>query len=213
MTFLKSLPENAVLLNVLKAYPGPARELIEYHEVVLRGPSPLSSAERELIAAFVSALNGCRYCRGVHTATAEVLGVAAGTVDALMDDIDKAAVDDRLKPILHYAGKLTRQPDGLTQADAIFAAGWDDQALHDTVSVCAFQLHELAGRGPRYHRRQPLFRRCRRTHRRRRLRGHVGGARHLGSAASLHPSRVRMASSRTWQPAARSSGVAFSISL
>ena len=139
MTFLKSLPENAVLLNVFKAYPVPARELIEYYEVVQRGPSPLSSAEREHIAAFVSALNGCGYCRGVHTATAEVLGVAAGTVDALMDDIDKAAVDDRLKPILHYAGKLTRQPDGLTQADAdaIFAAGWDDQALHDTVSVCA----------------------------------------------------------------------------
>lgn len=139
MPFLKSLPENAVLLNVFKAYPGPARELLEYHEVVLRGPSPLGVAERELIAAFVSALNGCRYCRGVHSATAEVLGFAAGTVDALMDDIDKAAVDDRFKPVLRYGGKLTRQPDGLTQADAdaIFAAGWDDQALHDAVSVCA----------------------------------------------------------------------------
>lgn len=139
MPFLKSLPENAVLLNVFKAYPGPARELLGYHEVVLRGASPLSVAERELIAAFVSALNGCRYCRGVHSATAEVLGFAEGTVDALMDDIDKAAIDNRLKPILHYAGKLTRQPDGLTQADAdaVFAAGWDDQALHDTVSVCA----------------------------------------------------------------------------
>ena len=54
-------------------------------------------------------------------------GVAAGTVDALMDDIDKAAVDDRLKPILHYAGKLTRQPAGLTQADA---DAWAED-LHD----------------------------------------------------------------------------------
>jgi uncharacterized peroxidase-related enzyme len=137
--FLKLLPENAVLFNVFRAYPGPARELLAYHEVALRGASPLGVAERELISALVSAINGCRYCRGVHTATAEVLGFAAGTVGALMGEIDKAAVDDRLKPILHYAAKLTRQSDGLTQADAdaVFAVVWDDQALHDAVSVCA----------------------------------------------------------------------------
>ena len=64
MTFLKSLPENAVLLNVFKAYPGPARELIEYHEVVLRGPSPLAppsanssppSSRRSTVAAIAGA--------------------------------------------------------------------------------------------------------------------------------------------------------------
>ncbi len=78
MPFLKSLPENAVLFNVFRAYPGPARELLAYHEVALRGASPLGVAERELISALVSAINGCRYCRGVHTATAEVLASPLG---------------------------------------------------------------------------------------------------------------------------------------
>jgi len=41
MPFLKLLPENAVLLNVFKAYPGPARELLNCHEVVPRGPRRL----------------------------------------------------------------------------------------------------------------------------------------------------------------------------
>ncbi len=70
MTFLPSLPDDAVLLDVFRAFPQTARPLLEYHQALLRGPSPLSVAERELIAAFVSGLNACRYCHGVHTATA-----------------------------------------------------------------------------------------------------------------------------------------------
>jgi alkylhydroperoxidase family enzyme len=44
-----------------------------------------------------------------------------------------------MKPVLRYAEKLTRKPDSLTQtdADAIFAAGWDDTALYHTVAVTA----------------------------------------------------------------------------
>lgn len=139
MAYLKSLPENAVLLNVFKAYPGPARKLIEYHEEVLRGPSAFSAAERELIAAFVSALNGCRYCRGVHAATAEAMGCEPGVVEALMLDIATAPVEARLKPVLAYARVLTETPDGVREAhvEAMRAAGWDDKAVHDAASVCA----------------------------------------------------------------------------
>jgi hypothetical protein len=39
---------------------------------VLRGPSDWSPAERELLAAFVSRLNTCRFCVGIHTGTATI---------------------------------------------------------------------------------------------------------------------------------------------
>jgi alkylhydroperoxidase family enzyme len=44
-----------------------------------------------------------------------------------------------MKPVLRYVGKLTLTPSRMTHADAapIFAAGWEEQALHDAVSVCA----------------------------------------------------------------------------
>jgi hypothetical protein len=58
MSYLPSLPHDATLLAVLRAYPASAGPLLDYHEAVLRGPSPLSVAERELIAAYVSGLNG-----------------------------------------------------------------------------------------------------------------------------------------------------------
>ena len=75
MPFLPSLRAGASLLDVFKTFPETSKPLIEFHEALLRGPSPFTAAERELIAAYVSGLNRCRYCHGVHTATAERLGV------------------------------------------------------------------------------------------------------------------------------------------
>ncbi len=57
----------------------------------------------------------------------------------LVEGIDATLVADKMKPILRYAQKLTRQPDGVSQADAdaISAAGWDETALYHTVAVTA----------------------------------------------------------------------------
>lgn len=139
MTFLPSLPRDAALLDVFRAFPDAARPLLDYHEVLLRGPSPLSVAERELIAAYVSALNSCGYCHGIHEATAEAFGVPAGILEALLADIDTAPVSEPLKPLLRYVTALTRTPSRMTPALAatVLAAGWNEQALHDAVSVCA----------------------------------------------------------------------------
>jgi uncharacterized peroxidase-related enzyme len=139
VTYLKSLPEDAVLLDVFRRHPEYSRPLIDYHELVMRGPSPFTAGERELIAAYVSGVNACGYCHGVHTATAEAFGVPEGLLTAALADLDGAPVDDKLRPVLRYVGKLTATPAKLTQADAdaVFAAGWDEQALYDAVLVCA----------------------------------------------------------------------------
>jgi uncharacterized peroxidase-related enzyme len=138
MTYLPSLPADAVLLDVFRAYPRTSRPLLAYHQALLRGPSPLSVAERELIAAYVSGLNACRYCHGVHTAVAEAFGISAGTLGALLEGIGAAPVTERMKPLLRYAGKLTLTPAKITpgDAEAVLAAGWEEQALHDAVAVC-----------------------------------------------------------------------------
>jgi hypothetical protein len=54
-------------------------------------------------------------------------------------DIDGADVDPKMRPVLRYARKLTQQPSSLTQADAdaIFAAGWEEPTLYYTVAVTA----------------------------------------------------------------------------
>ncbi len=139
MTHLPSLPGDATLLDVFRAYPETARPLLDYHEALMRGESPLSEAERELIAAYVSGLNACDYCFGIHEMTAQAFGVEEGLLAALLADIETADVDERMRPLLSYVGKVTREPAQVSPADArrVFDAGWDEHALHDAVSVCA----------------------------------------------------------------------------
>ena len=82
------------------------------------GPTPGLPEFRELIAAYVSGLNRCRYCHGVHTATAERMGVEVGLLPRILRDGDLVGVDAKLRPILTLARKLTAAPDSVTRADA-----------------------------------------------------------------------------------------------
>lgn len=139
MTHLPSLPSDARLLDVFRAYPAPAGPLLDYHEVLMRDESPLSQAERELIAAYVSGLNACDYCFGVHRTTAQAFGIEEGLLTFLLADIETADIDERMRALLWYVGKVTKEPARVSPADAqrVLDAGWDEQALHDAVSVCA----------------------------------------------------------------------------
>ncbi len=139
MPFLKSLPPDAVLKDVLRTSPAIGVPFAQWHEELLRGPSPFSVGERELFAAYVSALNACGYCHGEHEAVAVSFGIAPGVLDGLLADIDSAPVEVRLKPVFAYLRKLTLTPSKMIAADAeaMSAAGWSEEALYHAASVCA----------------------------------------------------------------------------
>lgn len=126
------------LLDVFRAHGEAARPLIVYHEVLLRGPSALSVGERELIAAFVSGLNACNYCHGVHSVTAEAFGVSTDLLVALLDDVETAPIAPALTPVFRFVRKLTLSPSKIVAADrdAIVAAGWPEGVIHDVASIC-----------------------------------------------------------------------------
>ena len=95
MPFLPSLRKGASLLDLFKAFPQASAPLIQFHEVLLRGPSPFTGGERELIAAYVSGLNHCRYCHGVHVATAELLGMPQASLVSALEDIEAAPIENK----------------------------------------------------------------------------------------------------------------------
>lgn len=134
-----SLPDPAGLGDVFRQYPTTVPPLLEYHDRLLRGDSPLSVAERELIAAYVSALNACQFCHGAHLLYARAFGISAEALDAMVTDLDAAPLEARQKPLLAYVAKLTREPASLRRedAEAVYAAGWSERALYDAVQVCA----------------------------------------------------------------------------
>lgn len=139
MSIFPSLPEDSQLSDVFRRFPHTVPPLLEYHDRLLRDPSPLTVAERELIAAYVSGLNACDFCHGAHIIAARVYGIDEGLFGALLADLDTAPVEEKLKPILAYVRKLTLSPAKIAPSDArkVFEAGWDEQALFDAVSVCA----------------------------------------------------------------------------
>ncbi|GER05720.1 hypothetical protein JCM17843_00300 [Kordiimonadales bacterium JCM 17843] len=106
---------------------------MDFHDVVLRGDSPLSIAQRELIAAYVSGLNNCHFCLNAHTVYAEDFGIGEDVIGPLLSNPDSAPVDEAMRPILAYVRKLTLEPGNITEADvqAILDAGWSDQAVAD----------------------------------------------------------------------------------
>lgn len=139
MNLFPSLPETPNLGDVFKAFPQHAAPLLAYHDALLRGESPLTVAERELIAAYVSGLNACNFCFGAHKLYARAFGIDEEVVDALIADVETAPVDARLKPILRYVAKLKTLPPKLTSADAkaVYDAGWSERALFDALQVAA----------------------------------------------------------------------------
>ena len=140
MGFLRALPENATMFDLFSAYLEPMAHLVDFEESLMRGPSPLTPGEREIIGAYTSGLNACSYCYRSHSFTAEELGVSAALLPALIEDVESAPIEDRLKPILHYVKKLTLTPTRLTDKDAaaVFDAGWDDDALFHAIAICAY---------------------------------------------------------------------------
>ncbi len=153
MSVYPSLKNPAYLEDLFLQFPRGTGPLIAFHDAVLRNDdSPLSIAEREIIAALVSGVNACDFCFGAHKTMAMAFGLEEETITALVEDIDSAPIDEKLKPILRYVRKLTLTPSKMVQgdADAVFAAGWSEEALHDAVLVCAlfnFMNRVLDGSG------------------------------------------------------------------
>ncbi len=139
MPFLPSLPDPAHLKDLYERFPDNVRPLMAYTDGLLRGAGALSVGERELVATYVSALNACTFCTGAHRAYAEVFGIAPALIDALIEDVETAPVDARLRPLLAYVAKLNTLPSRLVQADAraVYEAGWSEAALYEAVQVCA----------------------------------------------------------------------------
>ena len=118
---------------------GIERPLIDLHQILMRSEdSPFSTAERELLAAFVSGTNSCKYCTGAHSATAMEFGVEEKLITDLLTDIETAEIYEKFKPIFEFIKKLTLEPTKIVQSDAdkVFDAGWSERALYDAIIIC-----------------------------------------------------------------------------
>jgi len=130
------LPGITGLLEYRKDSAAPIRELTQF---LLRGPSSLTEAEREMIATIVSYGNECLFCTTAHTAAANKLLNECNTTQAIKANIETAPVSDKIKSLLIIAKQVQQSGKNVTEASIQRArkAGATDIEIHDTVLIAA----------------------------------------------------------------------------
>lgn len=135
------LPDGVPGIRSLALYrPDTGKPLYDLTQVLLRGDSPLSPAERELIATFVSARNSCTFCTQSHAAAARALfGNDRDVVDFMLEDYETAPISDKMKALLTIAGRVQADARTVSEADVARARqhGATDRDVHDTVLIAA----------------------------------------------------------------------------
>jgi uncharacterized peroxidase-related enzyme len=128
------------LPSLLRFRPETGGPLSALAEALLRGPSPLAPGERELIAAYVSELNGCRFCASSHGACAAAqLPGGMTLVQQVHADPESAPVPPKLRALLAIAAAVRRggKEVGAEHVAAARDAGATDVEIHDTVLIAA----------------------------------------------------------------------------
>lgn len=120
--------------------PETGQHLYELAQVLLRAESPLTPAERELIATHVSNRNNCVFCASSHAAAArELFGQDKQVVDCVIENVDTAPLTPKMKALLNLAGKVQQSGKAVLPEDVAEArkAGAVDRDIHDTVLIAA----------------------------------------------------------------------------
>ncbi|MFM9034271.1 MAG: carboxymuconolactone decarboxylase family protein [Mycobacterium sp.] len=134
------LPDAPGIMGPLLFRPQTAGPLFDLAEVLLRGESTLSRGEREMIAAYVSRLNQCRFCHNAHATFAALqLDEGGEVVEAALRDPDTAPISPKLRALLAVAALVAQSGLAVTE-EAVQAArgqGATDLEIHDTVLIAA----------------------------------------------------------------------------
>ena len=136
-----AVPDGVPGIRALLAFrPAVARPMGELTDALLHAPNTLPAGDRELIGAYVSALNGCAFCHASHAALAAChLGRDESFVTSVVRDPKQADISPKMKALLAIAGRVQQGGRAVEEADITRARalGATDMEIHDTVLIAA----------------------------------------------------------------------------
>ena len=129
--------------NVFLAYgykPEHFRAFFHYYDVLMKGESALTRAEREMIVVAVSRVNACTYCTVAHGAALRILSKNPLLADQISANYRAAEVTPRQRAMLDFAIKVTERSAEIEQADfeRLREHGFTDSDVWDIGAVAAF---------------------------------------------------------------------------
>ena len=129
--------------NVFRAYalrPEHFRAFMAYHDVLMKGSSNLSRAEREAIVVAVSSENRCQYCMVAHGAALRILGKDPMLAEQIANNWRTADLSPRLRAMLAFASRVNEPAFTPTEheIDELHLAGFSDTDIWDIGAIAAF---------------------------------------------------------------------------
>jgi uncharacterized peroxidase-related enzyme len=129
--------------NVFRAYaqrPEHFRAFMHYHDVLMRGPSGLSRAEREAIVVAVSAENACLYCVTAHGAALRILSKDPILADQIATNWKTAVLTPRWHAMLSFASRVNERGFAASdpEIEALRVADFSDDDIWDIAAIAAF---------------------------------------------------------------------------
>ncbi|MGH7706834.1 MAG: peroxidase-related enzyme [Vulcanimicrobiaceae bacterium] len=129
--------------NVFRAYsrrPEHFRAFMHYLDVLMRGESGLSRAEREAVVVAVSSENRCQYCVTSHGAALRILSKDPVLADQIAINWRTANLSTRWRAMLGFASRVN-EPEFSADDDEIAAmrtAGFSDDDIWDIAAIAGF---------------------------------------------------------------------------
>lgn len=129
--------------NVFRSYarrPEHFRAFMGYHDVLMKGPSGLSRAEREAIVVAVSSENRCQYCMTAHGAALRILGKDPVLAEQIANNWRTAELTPRWRAMLAFASRVNEPAFAATgeEIESLRSVGFSDDDIWDIAAIASF---------------------------------------------------------------------------
>ena len=131
MAFIKLKNDNLPgIIGLCDYRPETGSKLIDLIETLMRGPSSLSSGERELIAAYVAYSNESKYCELSHASNAaESLNCELNISKEFREGFPNLKISDKLRALLDISSKVNESITKVSEKDVENAKKKEPQIL------------------------------------------------------------------------------------
>jgi uncharacterized peroxidase-related enzyme len=133
-------PQVPGILQCFATHPSLLEHMMGLAKSMLFVDGALGRQHKEMISAFVSAVNRCAYCADSHAFSFRTQGGSAEALDAVLAcDLDSRAIAPQERTLLEFAKKITESSQAVDRSDVeeMRAAGWTDLQIAEAIHVTA----------------------------------------------------------------------------
>ncbi|WP_121354323.1 peroxidase-related enzyme [Flavisolibacter nicotianae] len=129
------------VLKIQSLHPETIKSHTQLYLDIMLTQSPLTRAERELIATVVSVINGCNYCQIHHSTALNAYWKDQERINKLLKDYKLASLSSKEMVMCDFAVHLTKNPsehEKNNYTETLKEVGLDDRSILDLVLVISY---------------------------------------------------------------------------